>query len=200
MGFPIFIIIVIFQFCYFVCLFVDCVQGYISVIPVIQPSRILKSQNKSWLLNRHREHIIVCLAKLSCVSSALPSWHSNFQYMSLVYVPWDSVIDSSYYSVFHIIALAFTANTQRATLTVALLTILLCIYSNPISHLPMLRFYMNILTLKVLNFWKFTLKWSGSGWISDSYCSLKPLWLGMGEVVSGHTSPTLHPPSPPIVV
>ena len=44
------------------------------------------------------------------------------------------------------------------------------------------------LTLKVLNFWKFT-----------SYCSLKPLWSGMGEVVPAHTSPTLHPPSPPTV-
>ena len=42
------------------------------------------------------------------------------------------------------------------------------------------------LTLKVLNFWKFT-----------SYCSLKPLWLGIGEVVPARTSPTLHPPSPP---
>ena len=44
------------------------------------------------------------------------------------------------------------------------------------------------LKLKVLNFWKFT-----------SYCSLKPLWSGMGEVVPAHTSPTLHPPSPSIV-
>ena len=44
------------------------------------------------------------------------------------------------------------------------------------------------LTLKVLNFWKFT-----------SYCSLKPLWSGMGEVVPTRTSPTLHPPSPPTV-
>ena len=43
-----------------------------------------------------------------------------------------------------------------------------------------------MLTLKVLNFWRFT-----------SYCSLKPLWSGMGEVVPGRTSPTLHPPSPP---
>ena len=51
------------------------------------------------------------------------------------------------------------------------------------------------LTLKVLHFWKFTYKLSG--WISDSYCSLKPLWLGMGEVVPTCTSPTLHPPSPP---
>ena len=45
-----------------------------------------------------------------------------------------------------------------------------------------------VLTLKVLNFWKFT-----------SYCSLKPLWSGMGEVVPARTSPTLHPPSPPTV-
>ena len=44
------------------------------------------------------------------------------------------------------------------------------------------------LTPKVLNFWKFT-----------SYCSLKPLWSGMGEVVPARTSPTLHPPSPPTV-
>ena len=44
------------------------------------------------------------------------------------------------------------------------------------------------LTLKVLNFWKFT-----------SYCTLKPLWSGMGEVVPACTSPTLHPPSPPTV-
>ena len=36
------------------------------------------------------------------------------------------------------------------------------------------------LTLKVLNFWKFT-----------SYCSLKTLWSGMGEVVPARTSPTL---------
>ena len=47
---------------------------------------------------------------------------------------------------------------------------------------------MTILTLKVLNFWKFT-----------SYCSLKPLWSGMREVVPARTSPTLHPPSPPTV-
>ena len=38
------------------------------------------------------------------------------------------------------------------------------------------------LTLKVLNFWKLT-----------SYCSLKPLWSGMGEEVPARTSPTLHP-------
>ena len=44
------------------------------------------------------------------------------------------------------------------------------------------------LTLKVLNFWKFT-----------SYCSLKPLWSGMGEVVPARTSPTLHPPFPSTV-
>ena len=47
---------------------------------------------------------------------------------------------------------------------------------------------VTLLTLKVLNFWKFT-----------SYCSLKPLWSGMGEVVPARTSPTLHPPFPPTV-
>ena len=44
------------------------------------------------------------------------------------------------------------------------------------------------LTLKVLNFWKFT-----------CYCSLKPLWSGMGEVVPARTSLTLHPPPTPTV-
>ena len=39
-----------------------------------------------------------------------------------------------------------------------------------------------------------------SEWITDSYCSLKPLWSGMGEVVPARTSPTLHPPSPPTVL
>ena len=38
----------------------------------------------------------------------------------------------------------------------------------------------------MLNFWKLI-----------SYCSLKPLWSGMGEVVPARTSPILHPPSPP---
>ena len=42
-----------------------------------------------------------------------------------------------------------------------------------------------------LQVWKFTYKWSG--WICDGYCSLKPLWLGMREVVPARTSPTLHP-------
>ena len=47
---------------------------------------------------------------------------------------------------------------------------------------------LHVLTLKVLNFWKIA-----------SYCSLKPLWSGMGEVVPARTSPTLHPPFPPTV-
>ena len=37
-------------------------------------------------------------------------------------------------------------------------------------------------------------------WIFASYCSLKPLWSGMGEVVPARTSPTLHPPFPPSVL
>ena len=45
------------------------------------------------------------------------------------------------------------------------------------------------LTPKVLNFWKFT-----------SYCSLKPLWSGMGEVVPARTSPTLHPHPLPLCI
>ena len=34
----------------------------------------------------------------------------------------------------------------------------------------------------------------------DSYCSLKPLWSGMGEVVPARTLLTLLPPSPRIVL
>ena len=45
--------------------------------------------------------------------------------------------------------------------------------------------HTHTLTLKVLNFWKFT-----------SYCSLKPLRSGMGEVVPVRTLPAQHPPSP----
>ena len=37
-------------------------------------------------------------------------------------------------------------------------------------------------------------------WISDSYCSLKPLCLGMGKVVPARTSLTLLPPSPRTVL
>ena len=54
------------------------------------------------------------------------------------------------------------------------------------------------LTLKVLNFWTFIETWSG--WIFDSYWSLKPLCSGMGEVVPARTSPTLPPPSPRTVL
>ena len=57
---------------------------------------------------------------------------------------------------------------------------------------------ISLLTLKVLHFWKLTYKWSG--WISDSYCSLKPLCSGIGEVVPARTSPTLPPPSPRTVL
>ena len=38
------------------------------------------------------------------------------------------------------------------------------------------------------------------GWISDSYCSIKPLCSGMGEVVPARSSPTLLPPSPRTVL
>ena len=58
--------------------------------------------------------------------------------------------------------------------------------------------FMKLLTLKVLNFWTFT--WTRSGWIFDSYSSLKPLCSGMGEVVPARTSPTLPPPSPRTVL
>ena len=68
-------------------------------------------------------------------------------------------------------------------------------YTTDFQHIPVLSFILAripvisfILALKVLNFWKFT-----------SYCSLKPLWSGMGDVVPARTSPTLHPPSPPTV-
>ena len=77
------------------------------------------------------------------------------------------------------------------------------------------------LTLKVLNFWKFTSYSSLKpqvesllfaavllllqptqieevDWVLQSV-GLKTLWSGMGEVVPARTSLTLHPPSPPNV-
>ena len=57
-------------------------------------------------------------------------------------------------------------------------------YTGRWRHYSTLHWSLKTLTLKVLNFWKFT-----------SYCSLKHLWSGMGEVVPARTSPTLHPPS-----
>ena len=39
-----------------------------------------------------------------------------------------------------------------------------------------------------------------SWWISDSYCSLKPLCSGMGEIVPARTSLTLLTPSPRTVL
>ena len=50
-------------------------------------------------------------------------------------------------------------------------------------------FHVRMITLKALNFWKIT-----------SYCSLKPLWSGMGEVVQARTSPTLHPHPLPLCI
>ena len=72
--------------------------------------------------------------------------------------------------------------TDRQT-NAARFIVWLCINALVINTLDVLE-----LTLKVLNFWKFS-----------SYCSLKPLWSGMREVVPACTSPTLHPPSPPTV-
>ena len=42
--------------------------------------------------------------------------------------------------------------------------------------------------------------WGSSNHASIVYCSLKPLWTGMGEVVPAWTSPTLHPPCRPTVL
>ena len=41
---------------------------------------------------------------------------------------------------------------------------------------------------------------AGASGSLDSYCSLKPLCSGMGEVVPARTSPTLLPPSPRTVL
>ena len=49
------------------------------------------------------------------------------------------------------------------------------------------------LTLKVLFFFENSLR-NGVGGSLDSYCSLKPLWSGMGEVVPARTS--TNPASP----
>ena len=62
------------------------------------------------------------------------------------------------------------------------------ICENSAEHCTLEYYLFDTISLKVLNFWNFT-----------SYCSLKPLWSGMGEVVPARTLPTLHPPSPPTV-
>ena len=55
-----------------------------------------------------------------------------------------------------------------------------------------------LLTLKSAKFLKIHLEME---WVDlISYCSLKPLWSGMGEVVPARTLLTLHPPSPPTVL
>ena len=43
-------------------------------------------------------------------------------------------------------------------------------------------------------------RYAGETGSLDSYCSLKPLCSGMGEVVPARTSPTLLPPSPRTVL
>ena len=59
------------------------------------------------------------------------------------------------------------------------------------------------------NIWNTLLTWltltlpgpsAGVSGSLDSYCSLKPLCSGMGEVVPARTSPTLLPPSPGTVL
>ena len=108
--------------------------------------------------------------------------HTGDQISYVSYGSFTSVIPSSWRcsaAVHNIILCTISATACQC-----------CIASNFIqTHDNM---YQNkpvaLLTLKVLNFWKFT-----------SYCSLKPLCSGMGEVVPARTSPTLHPPSPPTV-
>ena len=68
-------------------------------------------------------------------------------------------------------------------------------------HRTQLQCKKQSLYLIIIGFNTYTAKpvcWNG--WISDSYCSLKPLCSGMGEVVPARTSPTLLPPSPRTVL
>ena len=76
-------------------------------------------------------------------------------------------------------------------------------------EIEMLRFHTTVIVFEIksisnshkTSFNTYTAKpvcWNG--WISDSYCSLKPLCSGMGEVVPARTSPTLLPPSPRTVL
>ena len=80
------------------------------------------------------------------------------------------------------------------------ITMLICIYLIIPEEKKLSLIYdcFYFLTLKVLTFWNSF--WNRVGGSLDSYCSLKPLWSGMGEVVPARTSPTLHPPSPPTVL
>ena len=110
-------------------------------------------------------------------------YYSQENHTKVVNVP----IDCMFY-------LYYTSNEEETLFT----SEHVCFYSYPHnSELNFITFdiktgikglHMSLLLIKVLNFWKFT-----------SYCSLKPLWSGMGKVVPARTSPTLHPPSPPTV-
>ena len=64
-------------------------------------------------------------------------------------------------------------------------------HSRP-SSLYVILFYVLSLTLPGLS--------AGVSGSLDSYCSLKPLCSGMGEVVPARTSPALLPPSPRTVL
>ena len=66
----------------------------------------------------------------------------------------------------------------------------LCMLNPPMKYLYSAKF------LKIHS----EMEWVGLFFISDSYCSLKLLWSGMGEEVKACTSPTLHPPSPSTVL
>ena len=64
--------------------------------------------------------------------------------------------------------------------------------------------YCNHILFRIITHTELTLTLPGpSAGVSgslDSYCSLKPLCSGMGEVVPARTSPTLLPPSPRTVL
>ena len=112
-----------------------------------------------WKLNNHGDRKVI-----KCALGHHLHWSS---FVSSFYVPKEWV----------------TTMQGESPLVMADIRLILALWWQSIEHVSAL-----MLTLKVLNFWKFT-----------SYCSLKSLWSGMGEVVPARTSPTLHPPSPPTV-
>ena len=76
--------------------------------------------------------------------------------------------------------------------------------TNLCSMILVNHFFLKLLAAETVTYVGLTLTlpspYVGMGGISDSYCSLKPLCSGMGEVVPARTSPTLLPPSPRTVL
>ena len=134
-----------------------------------------------WQCNTHNDLDLIYL-RHSCVPAPTCSTSGYYGRTSWCTEFWDTFQKSSRKYRFFFVLMHGVGFRQYSFDFCALLAFLHCI------NIIFFKTGSQRQALKVLNFWKFT-----------SYCSLKPLWSGMGEVVLARTSPTLHSPSPPTV-